>query len=123
MSRSLPVLDPDDLPSPLTAAEEKLRPCPWACRHNLTIDVSPASGAITLREPASESCALDVADRGGITLDEIGELLGVSRQRIEQIERAAMRKVRKRASSRPAHAGLLELALLPDDPPIQVPGR
>jgi hypothetical protein len=36
-----------------------------------------------------ESCALDVADRGGVTLVTVGQLLGVSMERARQIERMA----------------------------------
>jgi DNA-directed RNA polymerase sigma subunit (sigma70/sigma32) len=39
------------------------------------------------------SCVLDVADNGGITLEEVGELLGVTRERIRQIEAVAIRKL------------------------------
>ena len=36
------------------------------------------------------SCILDVADRGGVTLEEVGEALGVTRQRAQQIEGDAL---------------------------------
>ena len=56
------------------------RPCPWTgCRYHLG--------------PARESCALDLAGRGGMTLDEIGALLGVTRERIRQIEGTALAKL------------------------------
>lgn len=32
------------------------------------------------------SCVLDVADRGGATLEEVADIIGVSRERIRQIE-------------------------------------
>jgi hypothetical protein len=74
------------------------RPCPFvACRHNLFLDVLDA-GAIHMnvagREPgevpASASCALDVAEDGGVVLDEIGKALGVTRERARQIEERAL---------------------------------
>jgi len=43
----------------------------------------------------TETCALDVAARGEHTLDEIGTLLGVSRQGVQQIEARAMAKVKR----------------------------
>ena len=33
-----------------------------------------------------ETCALDVAERGGLTLEEVGELLNLTRERIRQME-------------------------------------
>lgn len=44
----------------------------------------------------SESCALDVADRGGVTLEELGALLGLTRERVRQIEEEAMGKLTAR---------------------------
>jgi hypothetical protein len=64
------------------------RPCPWrACRFNLGPDVRGGG------EPA-ETCALDVADRGGGTLEEIAVVLGLTRERVRQIERGALEKLR-----------------------------
>ena len=33
-----------------------------------------------------ESCVLDVADRGGATLEEIGDAMGITRERVRQLE-------------------------------------
>lgn len=33
-----------------------------------------------------ESCVLDVADKGGVTLEEVGSYMGVTRERIRQLE-------------------------------------
>jgi hypothetical protein len=41
-----------------------------------------------------DTCTLDVADRGEHTLEEIGQLLGVTRERVRQIELAALFKLR-----------------------------
>lgn len=67
------------------------RPCPWiSCRYNLYLDVLP-HGAIKFNfpqlEPSEmiESCALDVAETGPHTLEEVGEILQVTRERIRQI--------------------------------------
>lgn len=69
------------------------RPCPWVgCRHHLAIDINPETGSLQLTRPELEpwelpqSCALDVADAGACTLEQIGELLNVTRERTRQIE-------------------------------------
>ena len=76
------------------------RPCPWvACKYHLYIDVN-RYGGIQLNFPGLEvhqmrdTCALDVADRGGITLEEVGIHINVSRERIRQIERDAIEHLR-----------------------------
>jgi len=69
------------------------RPCPWvSCKHHLYLDVNPETGSIKLNFPDAElenmrdTCSLDVADRGGITLEEVGEILNLTRERIRQVE-------------------------------------
>jgi hypothetical protein len=42
---------------------------------------------------AAESCALDVAERGRHTQAAIGRLLGLSKQRVDQIEKEALAKL------------------------------
>ncbi len=68
------------------------RPCPWvSCRYHLALDVDPERGSIKLNFPdtpideMAQTCALDVADRGGTTLEEVGELMNLSRERIRQV--------------------------------------
>lgn len=39
------------------------------------------------------SCALDLAEMGGMTLEQIGDIIGVSRERVRQIEMDARRKM------------------------------
>ena len=41
-----------------------------------------------------ETCALDVADRGGITLEEVGAILNLARERIRQVEVRGLLKLR-----------------------------
>jgi hypothetical protein len=69
------------------------RPCPFVgCAHHLYLDVNKDTGAIKMNFPhlevweLAESCALDVADRGGITLEEVGEIMNLTRERIRQVE-------------------------------------
>jgi hypothetical protein len=77
------------------------RPCPFvSCKFHLYLDVNPITGSIKLNFPdlevweLSETCSLDVADRGGITLEEVGELLNLTRERIRQVEAAGLDKLR-----------------------------
>ena len=80
------------------------RPCRWVgCRHNLFLDVRPDCSLLLNylgREPEDvppeRSCALDVADRGGQTLEEVGDCLGVTRERIRQIEARLLWRLRRR---------------------------
>jgi DNA-directed RNA polymerase sigma subunit (sigma70/sigma32) len=79
---------------------EAPRPCPHvSCRHHLYLDVSSKTGAIKLNFPDLEvwelpiSCALDVADDGGRTLEDIGEIMNLTRERIRQLELKALSKL------------------------------
>lgn len=79
-----------------------IRPCPYvACRHHLFLDVDPRSGSIRLNYPdkqvwdLDESCALDLAHDGKeLTLEEVGEIIGVTRERIRQIENIALKRMK-----------------------------
>jgi hypothetical protein len=80
------------------------RPCPFvSCEHHLYLDVNPQSGAIKLNFPhlevweMAETCALDVADRGGITLEEVGAILNLTRERIRQVEVRGLGKIREKS--------------------------
>lgn len=76
------------------------RPCPYvSCKYHLYIDVHPVRGSIKLNFPdlevweMTETCALDVADRGGITLEEVGEIMNLTRERVRQVETAGLGKL------------------------------
>jgi hypothetical protein len=75
------------------------RPCPWvSCRYHLALDVKPG-GAVTLNFPDREvwqlgqTCALDLAERGGMTQAAIGELLNISDERVRQLEVRGRRRM------------------------------
>lgn len=79
---------------------EAPRPCPFvSCQHHLYIDVSAKTGAIKLNFPdlevweMGESCALDIADRGGTTLEDVGAIMNLTRERIRQVEVKALAKL------------------------------
>ena len=87
---------------PRTRAEcaDGPRPCPYvSCQHHLYLDVSTRTGAIKLNFPdlevwdMNESCALDVADRGGTTLEDVGAIMNLTRERIRQVEVKALAKL------------------------------
>lgn len=79
------------------------RPCPLVrCKFNLYLDVSKARG-IKINfsgrevEDMTESCALDIADRGGATHEEICDALNVVRERVRQVEAQALAKLKATA--------------------------
>jgi hypothetical protein len=85
----------EDVERPTTRAEcqNAQRPCPWvACKHHLYLDINPFTGSIKINFPELEpwelkqTCALDVADNGGLTLEEIGLITNLTRERVRQVE-------------------------------------
>jgi hypothetical protein len=116
---------PVDIPRPTTRDEcrGEARPCPWvACKHHLYLDINPETGSIKINFPDLEpwelkhTCALDVAERGGITLEEVGEIMNLTRERIRQVEVRGLLKL-KMGSPSPDELGaeLLAQAALKDD--------
>ena len=104
---------PVDVPRPKTRAEcrEEARPCPWvACKFHLYLDVNPETGSIKINFPDLEpedmkdTCSLDVAERGGITLEEVGEIMNLTRERIRQVEVRGLLKL-KMGSPSPDEVG------------------
>lgn len=97
----LPVVDDAERPQTRSDCAGGARPCPWvSCKHHLYLDVNPLTGSIKLNFPdldvseMRETCSLDVADRGGITLEEVGEILNLTRERIRQVEVRGLLKLR-----------------------------
>lgn len=82
------------------------RPCPYiACKYNLYLDVSE-TGSIILNFPhlqphqmnPKQSCALDLAERGPMTLEDIAVVTNLTRERIRQVElKALIRRARPAA--------------------------
>lgn len=99
------LLWPERVKMPTTRGEcaGGVRPCPYVgCKYHLFLDVDEDIGSIKLNFPDLEpwelehSCALDIAAQGGATLEEVGQLLNVTRERVRQIEMPALVKVRRR---------------------------
>jgi len=87
------------------------RPCLFvSCKHNLYLDVNPETGSIKLNFPDKEiwelehTCALDVAEKGGITLEEVGEIMNLTRERIRQVETRGLMKLREATEADPPNS-------------------
>jgi hypothetical protein len=79
------------------------RPCPFVgCKYHLYLDVS-RTGSLKFNffelEPweIPDTCSMDVADKSneGLTLEEVGVLMGLTRERVRQIEYNAILKLRE----------------------------
>jgi hypothetical protein len=97
------LLDLGDFRKPRTRAEcqSTERPCPFvSCKYHLYLDVNPNTGSIKVNFPhleiweMPETCALDIADRGGTTLEEVGEIVNLTRERIRQVEALGLAKLK-----------------------------
>ena len=100
------MLYPDvDVDRPVTRADcvAGARPCLFvSCKHHLYLDVSPRTGAVKLNFPdlevseMDETCTLDVADRGGTPIEELGAMMNLTRERIRQVEVQALANIAAR---------------------------
>lgn len=95
-------VDDLDLDRPRTRAEcvDGPRPCPWvSCKHHLFLEEN--AGALLYnfgnKEPheldPENSCALDIADKGGVSLSDIGALMNVTREAVRQTEVRAIARI------------------------------
>jgi len=103
------VLHADDLEHievqrPATRADcrDGMRPCPWvACSKHLYLDINGETGSVTFNFPdlepwdLAETCSLDVAERGAITLEEVGLVMNLTRERIRQLEVISLLKLKR----------------------------
>ena len=95
-----PDLDDAEKPQKRSDCAEAVGPCPFvSCKHHLYLDVSARTGAIKLNFPdlevweMTDTCALTVADRGGATLEEVGAIMNLTRERIRQVEVKGLAKL------------------------------
>ena len=86
-----------DRPHTRADCSDAERPCPFvSCKHHLYLDVNPETGSIKLNFPGlnpwelTETCALDIASRGGVVLGDVGRVMNLTRERIRQLEMMAM---------------------------------
>lgn len=103
-----PVTRADCLPGGMN----EQRPCPFAsCKWHLAVDVDPTDGSLRLNFPRHEidemphTCALDIADRDGATLEEVGVAMQLGRERVRQIEEQALAQL----EDDPESEGMFEL--------------
>lgn len=93
-------IEPYDKPLTRGDCIDGPRPCPYVtCPHHLGYEITPNGGlfkrvADSELGVAHESCALDVADRGGATLEEVAGMMSITRERVRQIEEKALDKIR-----------------------------
>lgn len=97
---------PNTRPPNRSICENGVRPCPYvSCRYNLYLDVR-GDGVLRVNFPDREpeemlaSCALDMADDGPRTLDQVAGLMGMSKERARQIEAVAMGKLKQALGAR-----------------------
>lgn len=95
-------LEPPRRPRTRADCIDAPRPCPWVgCRYHLCLDIMPSGslklnfGAVEL-EALPDTCALDVADKGGGTLEVVGERLNLTRERVRQVEAKMLVKLHRR---------------------------
>jgi hypothetical protein len=93
------------------------RPCPYvSCKYNLYVDVNPRTGSVKMNFPDKElwelndTCALDVADRAGITLEEVGVIMNLTRERVRQLEMRGLVKLRVIADDEPRTQAQIDAA-------------
>jgi hypothetical protein len=79
------------------------RPCPWvSCRYHLYLDINADTGTIKFNFPEREiwemehTCALDLADAGELTFEQIGDALNLTRERIRQMTNAIVDQLYER---------------------------
>lgn len=111
MSRQLPLfVEPE--PPPRSECRDGPRPCPhYQCRHHLwavearagrrqRADETTWRSAPTpvVLQHSPETCALDQVDAepDGLDREKVGKLLGLTRERVRQIEEAVVEKLRRR---------------------------
>jgi len=90
-----------DRPTTRGECKGQARPCPWvSCKHHLYLDVNPETGSIKINFPDLEpwemehTCAIDVAEQGAKTLEEIGVITNLTRERIRQVEVRGLLKLK-----------------------------
>jgi hypothetical protein len=113
IAEGLALADDMEYVRPRTRAEcaGGVRPCPFvSCRYHLYLDVNPETGSFKKNFPDLEvwempqTCALDVAEQGGTTLEDVGHIMNLTRERIRQIEANGIDKLQQEGYALEARA-------------------
>lgn len=99
-------LTPEDRPKKRADCANIPRPCPYvSCRHHLGLDVfsndqlkinfkkNPKADEVDFDRMQS-TCALDLAETGGMDLEQIGDALNLTRERVRQIVEESFQKIK-----------------------------
>lgn len=108
-----------------------VRPCPWVrCKWHMVWEHQQGAtrgfGRYTYHPEQvdifdlADTCVLDVADRGPVTLEEVGNAIGSSRERVRQIEAKALSRLSKNPEARDL-LHLVSTTLIPAD--VSPPAR
>lgn len=81
--------------------QKSVRPCPFvSCRHHLFLDVNEVTGTLRFNFPGKQiwdldfTCALDVAEEGGMSVPEVARFMNLCPERVRQIVHQAVSRVR-----------------------------
>lgn len=103
-------------PLPIKARYPEVDECTWrdqgkcvniACRYSLLqervhISEWEAEDFLELVDALPSTCSLDLADFGGMRLEEVAMVMSMPRPKVEQLELAALRKLAKSREIRKA---------------------
>ena len=69
----------------------------------LQIPCGKTSCKYWIENPACQNCTIIASSNGSLTLQEIGDIFGVSRMRVCQIEKTILKKIKNTSSSLTEH--------------------
>ena len=83
----------NDAPTNRKQCSGNERPCPWVrCKFHLVLESFSSPHLVSDDEIVDklltmpETCLLDVVENGEKTLEEVGTILGITRERVRQLE-------------------------------------
>lgn len=94
---------PQERPKTRAGCYNMPRPCPFVtCRHHLYLNIlgrrifiNQLVKGLPIEEALDkmpQTCSLDAAEKGGMTLQELADVFGLSRERLRQIQVAAQQR-------------------------------